>query len=211
MKWSTIVRKATEQKGKEKVMAGLRAAVGLFASSTAPWLCLHLAGLIEQASQHLVSQAWLSWKQKAWQPMQVIFIFLVNYLEVWKPSGWGLQDQCGSQHPGGRKSLSGFHWQWANGRGALKSESRGQVPALRALNQGPSVPCCCLCTFICKDKLREKNLSQEPTLEELSIRWCCFNPWENQTVLVLFFMWAGKRDQDPTGSYLALTAPKTIW
>lgn len=28
MKWSTIVRKATEQKGKEKVMAGLRAGCG---------------------------------------------------------------------------------------------------------------------------------------------------------------------------------------
>lgn len=39
------------------------------------WLCSYLAALIEQDSKHLVSQAWLSWKQKPWQTLCVLFYF----------------------------------------------------------------------------------------------------------------------------------------
>lgn len=104
------------KRGKRKQLHGSGLGVWcicLLHCSLIGWLNFYLAALIEQDRKHLVLQAWLSWKQKPWKPLWLLFITMANYLEAWTPFRWNLQGQCGSHPPDetltGRQSFSLVH------------------------------------------------------------------------------------------------------
>lgn len=113
-KCCTIVHKTTEQK--EKEITWVRAGcVDCLPSSLPPHQLLVLvSGRADGAGQPAPSVSGLAILEAASLAASVgSFCFPGKLvMEAWKPPGWGdIQDQYGSPvWPGGRKSLSGFHW-----------------------------------------------------------------------------------------------------